>query len=475
MYVAHFSDLHYSPTNLVEADRCFTFAVTDAIENFAKLAVISGDSTDHRLDAHSPALNALATQVHRLSRKMPVIMLQGTFSHEPPGTLDNFAFMSASEPILIADEVRQSAFLSGFMDGGEFVTSSGPVFSDEEITRLLPRKPLFVVTALPTISKGELAVQLGATNVATDLADVLCDYLRAAGRVNERFRAAGVPTIGISHGTVNGCQTEHGVTMAGFDHEFSTSALFDANCSAFLLGHIHKEQSWEYAGRMIGYPGSIGRFHYGENGQKGYLFWDVNAKGARRRVVATPARETLCIDFDGAPDMARLVEAAAQASDKFVRVRWQIDEEHLQSVDRDAVRRLFAGAADLKIEARILPVTRSRAQGISLETSLDGKLTRWAQVADVDPDPLMSRLDWLMAADAPEIAAEVLSHLQSEEGDVTVDADGPAAADADADGICSSIEPVADASPDVEVIATTAPDLATAERAGILEALFSGI
>ena len=29
--IAHFSDLHYGPKNLIEADRCFGFAVDEAI------------------------------------------------------------------------------------------------------------------------------------------------------------------------------------------------------------------------------------------------------------------------------------------------------------------------------------------------------------------------------------------------------------------------------------------------------------
>lgn len=81
MKLAHFSDLHYSPENLAESDRCFSFAVGDAIQKLADVGVISGDATDHRLDAHAPALHALATQVHRLADAMPVLMLQGTFSH----------------------------------------------------------------------------------------------------------------------------------------------------------------------------------------------------------------------------------------------------------------------------------------------------------------------------------------------------------------------------------------------------------
>ena len=67
-------------------------------------------------------------------------------------------------------------------------------------------------------------------------------------RLRPAHRAArrrGVPTIGVSHGTVFGCVSEHGVPMAGFDHGFTTGALFGAETQAFMLRHIHRHQAWE--------------------------------------------------------------------------------------------------------------------------------------------------------------------------------------------------------------------------------------
>ncbi|MFX1670870.1 metallophosphatase family protein [Paraburkholderia sp. A2WS-5] len=406
MKIAQFSDLHYSPERLDEADRCFGFAVHDAITRGARVAVVSGDSTDHRLDAHSPALSALARQIHRLAAAMPVIMLQGTFSHEPPGTLDIFGLMGSTYEVFVASRIQQVALV-----GGRFHASTGPLFNEDELASLIAMQPEAVFTCLPTVNKGQFATSVGALAAATDLGDVLATYLAASGRTNARFREAGIATVGISHGTVVGCETEHGVTMAGFDHEFSLSALFDAQCSAFMLGHIHKSQSWEQGGRRIAYPGSIGRFHYGEQGEKGYLLWEVDADSASADLVPTPSRRMLCIDFDGPPDMEQLAQLAAGTSDAFVRVRWQIDEEHRQSVDRAAIEAMFANSRGLKVEPRILPVVRSRAQGISLETSVDAKLDRWCELANVNPSPVLERLQLLDTGDAGAIAEAVLARL----------------------------------------------------------------
>ncbi|CAM2158287.1 Exonuclease SbcD (plasmid) [Pararobbsia alpina] len=407
MKIAHFSDLHYSQNNALEADRCFSFAVQDTVRRAsANLAVISGDSTDHRLDANACSLHLLASNVHTLAHQMPVLMLQGTFSHEPPGTLDNFTLMGAPYPVYVADRIHQVA-----LHGDVFRPSAGALFSPEEIELLRDLEVDVVFTCVPTVNKAALAAAVGVDAAATELGEHLALYLSAAGAVNMIFRGAGIPTVGVSHGTVHGCQTEHGVPMIGFDHEFTVGSLFDAQCDAFMLGHIHKSQRWTREGRTIAYAGSIGRFHYGEEGEKGYLLWDVEAGCATAQQIATPARITISVDFNGPPDMERLEAIARDSTDKFVRVRWQVDEEHRQLVDRSAIAALFAHAAELKLEPRILPSVRSRAAGISNADTLGEKLSRWATLTETPAPPLQDRLALLESADIDQIVASVLASL----------------------------------------------------------------
>jgi DNA repair protein SbcD/Mre11 len=138
---------------------------------------------------------------------------------------------------------------------------------------------------------------------------------------------------------------------------------------------------------------------------------DVEVGIAQANLVVTPSRQTVCIDFDGPPDMQRLATISLDATDKLIRIRWQVDEEHRQSVDRDAIAALFANAAELKVEARILPVVRSHAEGISLETTVDRKIERWCERTDVSAPPLLARFQLLETGDAEAIAARVLARV----------------------------------------------------------------
>ena len=107
--IAHFSDLHYGTKNLAEADRCFGAAIDRAIALGVDVAVVSGDATDHALDLHAPAAERLVAQVRRLADHCPVLMLQGTFSHEPPGTLAIFRLLGGRHPVHVADRIEQVA------------------------------------------------------------------------------------------------------------------------------------------------------------------------------------------------------------------------------------------------------------------------------------------------------------------------------------------------------------------------------
>ena len=393
MKIAQFSDLHYSNPNLAEVDRCFAYAVSQAIAAGINAAVISGDSTDHALDLHAPAVAALAKQVRRLADHCPVLMLQGTYSHEPPGTLNVFRLLGGRYAVYVADEIKQVA-LSVV---GDWIASDGWRFDR------LPDNALAIFSCLPAVNKGAIAATVGAVDAAEAVGQAVADLLAGWGAVNRKAGRAGLACVGVSHGTVSGCVTEHGVPMAGLDHEFTTSALFAAAASAFLLGHIHKHQSWQDGERLIAYPGSIGRLHYGEEGAKGFLLWDVTAHGARYEFIKTPARRMLHLTFDGPPDMAMVREAGREAAGAFVRVRWNVPEEDRDSVDRLAIEAALQGAAEVKLEGRVVPVMRSRAGGISQAATLPEKVARWAEAAGVDAAGVLERLAHMETLDVEEI------------------------------------------------------------------------
>jgi DNA repair protein SbcD/Mre11 len=397
MLIAQFSDLHYATQTLPEVDRCFRYAIEQAIQARVDAAVISGDATDHALELHVPAVEALARRVQQLGEHCPVLILQGTYSHEPPGTLSVFRHLAARHPIYVADRIQQVVLTCD----GRWAESGAWRFDR------IPENTRAVFSCLPSVNKADVAATVGATSAAEAVGQAIAVLLGGWGVVNRQAPSAGIATVGVSHGTVSGCVTEHGVPMAGLDHEFTTTALFSAETSAFMLGHIHKHQVWREGNRFIAYAGSIGRLHYGEEDDKGFILWTVDANGARLDFVATPARRMVHLDFAAKPDMEAVKAAAASAQGAFVRVRWNVAEEEQETVDRVAILAALAGAAEVKLEGRVIPVMRSRAEGISQAHSLGEKVRRWAEATGVEVNGLLARLERMEAADVDQIVREI--------------------------------------------------------------------
>jgi len=385
MKIVQLSDIHYSDKHLEEVDRCMCAALDYIQQNRPDLVVLSGDTFDHRLEQNSPAFLTALLRVEQIRLYAPVLVLQGTLSHDSPHAIQAFDHESHESNVFVAERIQQILFSPEC--GGEFLLVE---YMDDFKTE--PGDLL--ISCLPSINKGQVAASVGAEKAAHAVGEHVADLLRSWAPLNLQARAAGIPSIIVTHGTVNGAVTEHGVPMAGFDHEYTSGALFAAEASAVMVGHIHKHQAWEKDGRLIAYPGSLGRLHFGEHDPKGFLVWDVDAHGASAEFIPTPARELLEVTFPGSPDMVELARIASEApAHAHVRIRYVLDEEHRASVDKTTMAALFAHCAETKIEGRIAPVQRQRAAGISRHFHLREQLEQWCQHTGTDFRPLAARLD----------------------------------------------------------------------------------
>jgi exonuclease SbcD len=395
MKILHASDLHYSPGNLAEADRCFGHAVEQAIAQNVAVAMITGDSTDHALDGHSPALLALAKRIKQLADHCPVFLLQGTFSHEPVGLLKMLEMIGARHPIIVSDKIG----MIGLSEGKWL--EYDPTYTDVKYD--------LVITSVPTVNKAELALVVGADNASVEMGNHIAALLGLFGPANAALRRRGIPTVLASHGTVDGSLNENGVPMAGLDHEFSIGALFSANTCATMLGHIHMHQQWtrEHDGRTqrIAYPGSIGRYHYGELGEKYCLIWEVSADTADFTPVQTPSKRMIEIAFEGVPNLEQLATVAEQCRGAFVRVKYSVDEEFVKTVDRQAIKQILGTAAEVKIEGEVLTIQRQRCAGISTLTSVEERFMKWCEFTSTPKDGLAERLSMLQTMAPEDIAS----------------------------------------------------------------------
>lgn len=397
MRIGHISDLHFCLRYLEEVDRCTASAIETLLAANIDQMIVTGDGFDHQIDANQPAFLALCRHLRGAADHVPVIYLQGTLSHDFPGTVAVFRLFGGRHPIHVSDRIEQVAW-----DGKRFIASADWRFAQ------IPAGTRMLYTCLPSINRGDIAAKLGVEATALETREAVAQVLRSFAAVNRQARQSGIPTMVLSHGTVVGAITEHGVPMAGLDHEFSLEALFATEASGIALGHIHKQQTWLRDARACAYAGSVGRLHFGEQGDKGGLLWEVDAATSSALPFATPARRMIDIEFAGAPDMDALRQRVAEARGAHVRILWSVDEEHRDAVDRHAIAALFEGAAAVKLDGRINPILRSRSNGVSRLCDLAAQLGAWAQATNTDPSGLAERLVRLQGESPESIAASII-------------------------------------------------------------------
>ena len=399
--VVHISDLHYSPENVAEADKCTGFAINYAAENIPDLIVVSGDTTHHRIDIHSDSAKRLIGRIKQASNIAPVLLLQGTFSHEPQGTLESISNCEGKYPIFVANKLQQVILT----DEGNFVSSHETHFFADNVDLLQKAKCL--ITAIPVLNQAAIAAEAGTgRNIQYEMRQHILKYIDISSVFTKMANGLGVPTIGISHGTVYRSITETGFMLTK-DHEFTAEEIFDTGCKAFMLGHIHLHQHWcNEDGQVAAYPGSIGCFHFGEDQPKGFLDWEISAEHANFKFVQTPAKLKKTVTFNSEPDLAEL--AKLNEFEGEVRIQYLVNEENVQCIDKERIQSLMPNAK-LTFDQRVVRIHRSRAEGISLEADVAGKLAHWSKSTGESIGNLQYKLQQLQTKTPAEIVRDTLA------------------------------------------------------------------
>jgi len=381
MRIAHFGDLHFCQNYLTEVDRCTAFAVDQVIKHSCDLVVIPGDLFDRSCTIHDKSVERLFYHIKKLVSVCPVVILQGTYSHDVPGSLKPFRYM---QDVHVFEGIGQTYV----------PTNAGKV----------------LISHLPPVNKAQLAAKFGADKAALAAGEHVHNLMIGWAEEIDNAHVHGDPAIIISHGTVAMSETEHGVPMAGNDHEFTPETLFASHADAIMLNHIHKFQSWSTQDnrRHIAYAGSIGRLHFGEKDDKGFLIWDVDVRESSFQFIKTPAKVLIHIEYEDMPDMDDLRRQAVDAKDAHVRLRYKVDSDKRDQIDLVEIKALFEHAEHLKIEPTVNHIVRTRAAGITKATDISQKLSHWANVTEIDEQPMQDRLQILQSCSVDEIVNNIV-------------------------------------------------------------------
>lgn len=379
MRIFHVADLHYCHKHLECVDDALGLAWTRfTADGPADAWVIAGDSFDATMDIHQPAFSAYLGRVLTMADHAPGIVLQGTFLHDYPRSLEPLraAALRAPHPILVADAPGIWALIDEPGGKQQWRMSHNGVEPGAKLCAI----------CVPSLNRADPAVrEAGAQGYVMQLA-------QWAEPVATAYRLAGIPTILVTHGTVTGCLTESQHAMVSPDHEFSLDTLEAFGADAVMLGHIHQRQAWRVLGATgheteIAYPGSLAVLVFGRDTDTGYVEWNLPRRSGESgyRFHEVPSREMLELEYDGPPDMTEIEEYADSiARDKTVpvsvRVIWTVDQEHAARVDSRRIRALLeAAGATVKLVGKVNRVQSVRVKGIGSATTMPEKLALYLQ------------------------------------------------------------------------------------------------
>lgn len=363
--VLHTGDIHFTDSNktglLDDIIKCTDHLIDTAEEARPDVIVIAGDVYDEAVVFGGSASLAASSFIRQCADIAPVHVIRGTSSHDAPGSVGLLGELAGSFPIYTTDWPGQV----GLLHDGRFSTIVDGT------------RPRVFISCLPTVTKANVvAANLGNIHDSSmDTASLIREMFQGWAINNQVMRETGIPTILVGHLTVTGSQTSTGQVMTGRDLELTTGDLKLAGCDAYLLGHIHKQQSWD----TIYYCGSITRLNHGETEAKGFYIHDIHDGVVESRFYETPARVMRTKRPEGLPTVDTVADVQ---QGELVRIVYEVAEEDLHKVDEEGIREaaLARGAVDVKIEKTIVPKIRVRAEGISRATTLEDKLMRWAEM-----------------------------------------------------------------------------------------------
>lgn len=382
MQLLHFADLHLGietygrldpstglSTRLLDFRRCLTTIFDHAIEQAVDAVLFAGDL--YRTPTPNPTWQReFAAQLRRLGEAgIPIVLVVG--NHDTPA-----AFGRATSIDVFSALDLPGTHVIRTPDLVTIDTRSGPL----------------QVAGLPWPTRHYLRAHDEFRELSQE--DMMHEIGRLCGRQIRDFAAridADQPAVLVAHLAAAGAllSGSERTTLIGNDPTVLTSDLANPAFDYVALGHVHRHQDLNAAGRpSVVYSGSCERVDFGEEAErKGFCAISIDQGSSGRTTswefVPTPARPFLTLDVDTTdsedPTAAILaVIEAAPVDDSVVRVRYRCAPG--DRVDSTAVRRALHTAGAHTVAAIVptaTPRERQRRAGIAQDAGTDVALQRY--------------------------------------------------------------------------------------------------
>jgi DNA repair exonuclease SbcCD nuclease subunit len=243
--------------------------------------------------------------------------------------------------------------------------------------------------------RSSLMAELGDREATSNaMRDALQNTLRGLGQLLDNFKG---PRVLAGHFMVDGSIASSGQPLLGMPINVGVSDLDLARADLGLMGHIHKQQTFEGAAAMYHYTGSPFRTDFGQLEDKSVIladFWGGRSASVSR--VATPCARLTHLEYTWDPAGYFTLNGEQvipwempDLSNSELRLRYHVAPDQREVAAReaaatvDAMRKL--GAVLVKVEERLVQTTRARAPEVAAAHGIVAKLGAHWQSIGFDP------------------------------------------------------------------------------------------
>jgi DNA repair exonuclease SbcCD nuclease subunit len=340
-----------------ECQKVHDFMVDEAERRQVDLFLGTGDMYER---ASTPReREAVSRWLIRMAERCPVLLVKG--NHDRPLDMALMGSLKSRHPIIVEEAAGVH-----YVAGAAVLTMAWP----DRAT---------LAAAHSKMSGAEL------DGVAQDLLRNVMLGLGAS--VPEHFDG---PRIGLGHFMVDGAVTSVGQPLLGQAMNVGLSELALLNCPLVLMGHIHAPQHWSHGGCDIVYTGSPFRTTYGEVEEKSVVVAEYDgARLVKWERVATPCAPMLLLEDEWIHDEAdgwQFYGTAEKATDPRkhdlrgaeLRFRYKVpvDQQDAARARAELLKSIWLreGAADVKLEPRVIPTSTARAPEVARALTVADKL-----------------------------------------------------------------------------------------------------
>jgi len=271
------ADIHYHKDYLKSFRKSAEFFIYTALKENPDFFILAGDTADRVINnSESAAMPELLDFITELMNIAPVFTVEGTKSHDIPGSLEVFPRFAAEYPFIIL----QPGEVSYLINGGNVQTNQ--IYNDCEV----PKKAIAAIYGIPEPNKSWLIANDQEKLSGDEAREIASKGLAALfSMLSADVDMQEIPSIGVFHGTVRGSKISDTQTLPEGSIDVTAQMLASVGFDYVSCGHIHMRQE---LAPSIWYEGSFFPKTWGEKDQKAFSLVEYSNREIKHKTINFP-------------------------------------------------------------------------------------------------------------------------------------------------------------------------------------------